>query len=329
MKAVRVRKEKAEELRIFAEKIGAKDRSRLIKSYGDFVEIPILEGYENFFEGYEIVEQREAIWNPKKDFLETISKIVPKEKQKFLPKSYKVIGDLAIVKLSEEIAEFKEKIGEAILESNPRLRAVWREISKEGMMRRPKLELLAGNGSETVHLENGCHFKLDVTKVMFSLGNHYERHRVAMECENETVVDMFAGIGYFSIPIAKKAEKVYSIEINYDAYRFLLENAKLNNVKLIPILGDSMFVTPEGVADRVVMGHIFCQDFLHTAIKALDRFGIIHYHEAVPTKILWRPTLRVEKACKEMGKKCKILNFRKVKNYAPNVVHVVVDAFVY
>ncbi len=329
MKAVRVKKERAEELRIIAEKIGAKDKRRLIKSFGEFVEIPILDGYEEFFKGYEIVEQREVLLNPRRDFLDILSQIVPKDKQKFLPKSYKVIGDLAIVKLSEEIVEFKEKIGEAILESNPRLRAVWREISKEGMMRKPKLELLAGKGSETIHVENGCYFKLDITKVMFSLGNQYERHRVAMECEDETIVDMFAGIGYFSIPIAKRAEKVYSIEINYDSYRYLLENAKMNNVKLIPILGDSMFVTPEGVADRVVMGHIFCNDFLPIAIKALDRSGIIHYHEAVPTKVLWRPRIRVEKACREMGKKCKILNFRRVKNYAPKVAHVVVDALVY
>ncbi|MFN3383469.1 MAG: class I SAM-dependent methyltransferase [Archaeoglobaceae archaeon] len=329
MKAVRVNKEKAEELRIIAEKIGAKDKRRLIKSCGDFVEIPILDGYEDFFKDYEIVEQREALLNPKRDFLEILSQIVPKEKQKFLPRSYKVIGDLAIVKIDEKVADFKERIGGAILESNPRLKAVWRDVSRGGMIRKPKLELLAGEGSETLHVENGCYFKLDITKVMFSLGNQYERHRVAKECEDEAVVDMFAGIGYFSIPIAKRAEKVYSIEINYDAYRYLLENAKLNNVKLIPILGDSMFVTPEGVADRIVMGHIFCQDFLHTAIKALDRSGIIHYHEAVPSKILWRPTLRVEKACREMGKKCKILNFRRVKNYAPKVVHVVVDAFVY
>lgn len=329
MKAVRVRKEKAEELRKLVEKIGAKDRSRLIKNVGEFVEIPILENYEKFFENYEIVEQEEIFWNPKKDFLAKISEVVPKEKQRYLPRSYKVIGDLAIVKFSDEVAEFGKKIGEAILNSNPRLRAVWRDVSKEGMIRKPRLELLAGEGSETIHVENGCYFKVDVTKVMFSLGNHYERHRVAKECDGEVVVDMFAGIGYFSIPIAKRAEKVYSIEINSDAYRFLLENSKLNNVKLIPILGDSMFVTPEGVADRVIMGHIFCADFLNVAIKALEKCGVIHYHEAVPTKIIWRPVLRIEKACREMGKKCKILSFRKVKNYAPKVVHVVVDAFVF
>jgi len=246
------------------------------------------------------------------------------------PRGYKVIGDIAIVKFGDEIADFGKKIGETILELNKRLKAVWREISKEGMIRKPKMELLAGKGSETVHVENGCLFKLDITKVMFSLGNQFERQRIAKECDGEVVVDMFAGIGYFSIPCAKRAEKVYSIEINPEAFKYLLENRKLNGVRnMIPILGDSMFVTPEAIADRVIMGHLFCSEFLPTAIRAIERSGIIHYHESVPEKIIWRPVLRVEKACKELGRKCKVLNVRKVKNYAPGVVHVVVDALVY
>ncbi|MEM4156242.1 MAG: class I SAM-dependent methyltransferase family protein, partial [Archaeoglobaceae archaeon] len=65
------------------------------------------------------------------------------------------------------------------------------------------------------------------------------------------------------------------------------------------------------------------------AIKALDRRGIIHYHESTPLKVLERPLMRVQKASRIMGKNCKILNFHKVKNYSPGVVHVVVDALVY
>ncbi|MEM4524390.1 MAG: class I SAM-dependent methyltransferase family protein, partial [Archaeoglobaceae archaeon] len=278
MKAVRVRKEDAEAVRRYAEKIGAKDRSRLIKFDGEFVEIPILDCYEEKFKDYEIVEQKDPIFNPKKDFFEVIRNLIPEEKLKFAPRGYKIIGDLAIVKFGDEIAEYSNKIGETILNLNPRLKAVWREIGKEGMMRKPKMQLIAGNGSETIHVENGCIFKLDITKVMFSLGNQYERHRIAKECEGEIVVDMFAGIGYFSIPCAKKAEKVYSIEINPEAYEYLLENINLNRTRnVIPVLGDSMFITPERIADRVIMGHIFCMEFLPAAIRALDRSGIIHY----------------------------------------------------
>lgn len=330
MKAVRVRREIAEEVRKLAEKIGAKDKNRYIKTVGDFVEIPILDGFERYFENFEIIEQSFAVENPRKRFLELVANKIPKEFHQHIPNSYKIVGDIAIVKLREEVQSYAKEIANAILASNPRLKSVWRDLGKEGMIRKPKLELLAGEGSETVHVENGCFFKLDVTKTMFSLGNQHERQRVAKEAEGETVVDMFAGIGYFTVPIAKRAEKVYAIEINPEAYRYLLENIRLNKLKnVLPVLGDSLRLAPEGVADRVVMGHIFCHDFLEVAIKALDGKGILHYHESTPLKVLHRPIMRVQKACRSLGKDCKILNFRKVKNYSPGVVHVVVDAFVY
>ncbi|MEM2176266.1 MAG: class I SAM-dependent methyltransferase family protein [Archaeoglobaceae archaeon] len=330
MKAVRVKKEIAEEVRKFAEKIGAKDKRRLIRSHGDYVEIPILPGYEEFFKEFEIVEVA-LPENPRKNLTELLKDILPKEKLAFAPKSYKIVGDIAIVKFGDEVAEYGKLIGATILKQNPRLKSVWRDKGKEGMIRKPYFELLAGEGSETVHVENGFFFKLDVTKVMFSLGNQYERMRIAQEvASDEIVVDMFAGIGYFSIPIAKRAKKVYAIEINPESYRYLVENMELNKLKnIIPVLGDSMFVTPERIADRVVMGHIFCTDFLPTAIRAIAEDGFLHYHESVPEKIIWRAAKRVEKACGEVGRKCKILKVRRVKNYAPGVVHVVVDAFVH
>jgi tRNA wybutosine-synthesizing protein 2 len=168
---------------------------------------------------------------------------------------------------------------------------------------------------------------------MFSPGNLAERTRMGrIVKDGEIVVDMFAGIGYFSIPMAvhSNPKRVYSIEINPDSYAYLLENIKLNNAdRIVPILGDSMHMTPEGVADRVIMGHIRCHDFLPVAIAALRDEGIIHYHESTPEAVLERPIERVKKAAEMMGKRVKILEFRKVKNYSPGVLHVVVDALIY
>ncbi len=333
MKAVRVPKQHAEKVRRFAERKGVKDKNRLIVQRGNFVEIPIIDGSEHLFEGYEIIEQEEPVFVKRKDLKSVLAPKLPKELRELIPRSYKIIGDIILVKIPEELEDYKRLIGETLLELHPRCKAVWRDLGKSGMLRKPKVELLAGSGSETIHRENGCLFKLDITKVMFSPGNQAERMRMARIVQDgEVVVDMFAGIGYFSIPIAvhSNAAKIYSIEINPDAYHYLLENIKLNGVRNIsPILGDSMVVTPEGVADRVIMGHIFCHEFLPVAIRALNGKGIIHYHESTPEAVLDRPIKRVEKACSEAGKKCKILNFRKVKNYSPGVYHVVVDAYVY
>ncbi|AIG98964.1 MULTISPECIES: class I SAM-dependent methyltransferase family protein [Archaeoglobus] len=329
MKAVRVPKSEAEQVRRLAEKLGVKDKSRRITATGDYVEIPIIDSAESFFKGYTIVEQDNPVFSRKRSLREILRGKVPEE---LIPTNYKVIGDIVVVKLDERAREYAKVIGEALMQINP-CKAVWCDYGRYGMKRKPRMELIAGEGSVTEHRENGCRFRIDVAKVMFSLGNQAERMRIARLVEDgEVVVDMFAGIGYFSIPIAvhSKARRIYSIEINPESYKLLLENIKLNDVgNIVPILGDSQFVTPEGVADRVVMGHIYCHDYLHTAIRALKERGVVHYHEATPEAVIDRPVRRVEKACRKMGKKCRILGFKKVKNYSPGVYHVVVDAEVY
>ncbi len=328
MKAIRVPKEKAEEVRKVAERSSAKDKRRLVVCRGDYVEIPIYDGFEHLF-SYEIVEQENPVFAKSKDLFGILKKRIPENLHNLIPRRYKIIGDLILVKIAEELENYKSLIGETLLEIHPHCKAVWRDMGKKGMLRRPEVELIAGEGSETVHRENGCLFKLDVTKVMFSPGNLAERMRMAKLGKGEVVIDMFAGIGYFSIPMCvhSRPEKVYSIEINPDSYKFLLENIKLNHVdRIVPILGDSMFVIPENIeVDRVIMGHIRCHEFIPAAIRAL-REGIIHYHESVPEAVINRPVERIKRAARDEGREVKILNFRKVKNYSPGVIHVVVDA---
>ncbi|AEA47800.1 class I SAM-dependent methyltransferase [Archaeoglobus veneficus] len=333
MKAVRVPKEKAEEIRRLAERSGAKDKNRLVVCRGEYVEIPIYDGFEDLFTGYEIIEQQNPVFAKSKDLFEILSRKIPEDLHEYIPRRYKIIGDIILIKITDELRDYRQLIGKTLLQIHPHCRAVWQDYGKKGMLRRPRVELIAGDGSETIHRENGCLFKLDVTKVMFSPGNQAERMRMARIVEDgEVVVDMFAGIGYFSIPMSvhSRPKKVYSIEINPDSYGFLLENIRLNQVsRIVPILGDSMYVTPEGIADRVVMGHINCHEFIPVAIRALKGEGTIHYHEAVPEAVINRPVERIKKAAEREGKEVKILKFRKVKNYSPGVIHVVVDAYVY
>ncbi len=325
MKALKVKKHEAEEIRKLAEKIGAKDKERRIRAEGDYVIIPIKDGFEDRFD-VEVIEDKSPIFREKKSFREIIEEI-----SGYYPRyaDMKIIGDICVIKLPDELLKFKYKIARRILRSY-KVKAVWLDKGKIGMLRKPNMELLAGNGSETLHVENKCKFKLDITKVMFSLGNQFEKMRIArLVKENEIVLDMFAGIGYFSIPIAKHsdAKRIYSIEINPDSYRFLLENIRLNKVNnIVPILGDSKFVSPENFADRVIMGHLFADDFIAVAIRSIRDEGFIHYHEATPVKIIDRAVKRIKLCAEKIGAKAEIVNFRKVKNYAPNVIHVVVDA---
>ena len=199
-----------------------------------------------------------------------------------------------------------------------------------GTKREPVIKLLYGEDTETINKENGCLFKLDLSKVMWSKGNNNERIRIAKLVEdNETVIDMFAGIGYFSIPIGvhSNAKHVYSIEINPNSFHYLKENIKLNKINNItPLLGDCMGITPEYSADRIIMGYVkTTHHYLKVAIDSLNKGGVIHYHETVPEKLMdTRPINRIKEVAGDRS--VEFLKLNKVKKYSPGVFHVVCDA---
>lgn len=238
----------------------------------------------------------------------------------------KVIGDILVVKNDVENPE-------SFLEL-PGVNRVVKLGRIKGLKREPEVDVLLGEGTETIHRENYCLFKLDVSKIMWSKGNTTERKRMAeLVKEGETVVDLFAGIGYFSIPIAvhSQAEKIYSVEINPTAYNYLCQNITLNNVtgKIEPLFGNCRDLAPIGVADRVLMGYIGnTHHYLDVALEALkDEGGVIHYHESVPDKIKSiRPINRIKEAAGD-DFEVKILKERIIKKYSPGVYHVVVDAW--
>jgi tRNA wybutosine-synthesizing protein 2 len=224
------------------------------------------------------------------------------------------------------------EIGEILLQLRGIRTVAVRTGAITGRERRPKIRVVAGESqTETVHREYGCKFKLDVALVMFARGNIYERGRVAkLVRPGEVVVDMFAGVGQFTLPIAKnvKPKMVYAIELNPVAFGYLEENVKLNRVGHVvkPLLGDCAKVAPRGVADRVIMGILHVTHrYLSLAFEVLKPGGgMIHYHESVPSKIGFRrPVNRVQKAAG--GRGIRVLKARVVKRYSPGVNHVVID----
>ena len=198
-----------------------------------------------------------------------------------------------------------------------------------GTKREPVIKLLYGDDTETINKENGCLFKLDLKKVMWSKGNNNERIRIAKLVEdNETVIDMFAGIGYFSIPIGvhSNAKQIYSIEINPNSFHYLKENIKLNKISNItPLLGDCINITPDYKADRIIMGYVkTTHHYLKVAIDSLNKGGVIHYHETVPEKLMdIRPINRIKELAGD--RQVEFLKLNKVKKYSPGVFHVVCD----
>ncbi|WP_455645320.1 class I SAM-dependent methyltransferase [Methanosphaera sp.] len=236
----------------------------------------------------------------------------------------KLIGDILVVKKEPDNLEELIKF--------PYINRVVKLGQIHGQKREPDVEMIYGEGTETIHKENYCKFKIDVAKVMWSKGNTGERQRMStLPDSDETIIDMFAGIGYFTIPMAvhSKPKKIYAIEINPVSHNFLCENIKLNKVEDIvePILGDCGLQEFDHVADRIMMGYIgTTHHYLDSAMSYLKEGGIIHYHESTPEPILFtRPVERVQKAAAKQGREIEVLNKRSIKKYSPGVYHTVVD----
>lgn len=237
---------------------------------------------------------------------------------------YKKIGDILILDSNYQNDDFEE------LSERHHVKTIMKIDHIQGTKREPVYKVLYGEETETINKENGCLFKLDLSKVMWSKGNNNERLRIAKLVEDgETVIDMFAGIGYFSIPIGvhANAREVIAIEINPNSYRFLCENIELNKVgNITPILGDCKIETPKYKADRIIMGYVkTTHHYLKVAIDSLNEGGILHYHETVPEKLIeTRPLERI--ISNAGGRDVELLKINKIKKYSPGVEHVVIDA---
>ena len=240
---------------------------------------------------------------------------------------YKKIGDILIIDNNYPDNDFENLAG------RHNVKTVMMIDHIQGTKREPVYKILYGSETETINKENGCLFKLDLAKVMWSKGNNNERLRIAkLVGDGERVIDMFAGIGYFSIPIGvhANASEVISIEINPNSYNFLCENIKLNKLNNItPVLGDCRQVTPKYAADRIIMGYVkTTHHYLGVAINSLNEGGVLHYHETVPEKLM--ETRPIERIISEAnGREVELLKINKIKKYAPGVEHVVVDARIY
>ncbi len=248
-----------------------------------------------------------------------------------IPRHWEKIGDVLLLPPFENYEKYGETVGAAFSQvMGVKTVAIYHGV--EGELRIPRIEVIYGEDTETVHIENGIKYALDVSRVMFSSGNVEERIRMSrVDAEGEVIVDMFAGIGYFSLPLAKYggASKIYACEKNPVAFHYLLKNIRINGVSsIVPLFGDNRKNAPKNIADRVILGYVHTEKFLDTGIEALkDEGGVIHYHDTFTTEErAWKPEKIVEEHASRYGFEVKIMFKRTVKSYAPHIWHVVVDA---
>lgn len=260
---------------------------------------------------------------------------------KLLYKSYDIVGDIAVIRLPQSLKQRGEMIARAIMQTHKRVKSVWRQVSPvSGDFRLRELEWVAGERkTETVHKEHGCLFKVNLGKCYFSPRLTYERTRITQHVQlGEVVVNMFAGVGSYSIVIARhsEAKKIYSIDINPIAVRYMQENVKLNKVegRVVPVQGDAKKVVEErlrNIADRIIMPlPERAYEYLDCSTQSLKQTGgWIHYYDFEHAKKNENP---VEKIESKVSEKLQMLSVdfnvpfgRIVRMTGPNWYQVVLD----
>jgi tRNA wybutosine-synthesizing protein 2 len=233
-------------------------------------------------------------------------------------RGYYMIGDVAVIHGEKPApAEVDTIVGFR----NPR-GVLWLE-SLQDIMRTPHTEILFGTVDEVRHRENGYTFILDPRKVMFSQGNREEKMRIADLIRagpgNERVADMFAGIGYFSIPAAGAGARVHAMEINPVAFGYLERNIRENALadRIDAELGDCRGLL-DGTYDRILMGHFDAIAMLGDALRHVKTGSILHLHSIGPEEDRIRATL-------ESAGFSATIQVHKVKKYRPHAWHVVQD----
>ena len=253
-----------------------------------------------------------------------------------MPSGYQRLGSVLVLRLPHALRSYDSLLGEAWREELGVRTVLVRSGPIEGELRRPRTDRIAGTVTETEVVEHGVRWTFDAASIMFAAGNRTERLRAGrLVRPGETVADLFAGIGYFAVPVARSSRSVHvlAVEKNPVAYRYLVRNAALNDVadRLEAVEGDNRVVDlPLRSFDRVFLG------YLPTALpwvgRAVDLLrpggGWIHVHTVedardAPSSAASSVNALVRSAGARLAEPSRA---REVKPYGPGRTHVVVDA---
>ena len=263
------------------------------------------------------------------------SVLSPQESEELIS-AFDQIGSIIIVRIPDSLLPKKKLIGETLLNEVKIVKSVFYQSSPvEGDFRTRNLEILAGEDkTETEYKEFGCRFVVDVANAFFSPRLSTERERIAnLIQDGETMVNMFAGVGMFSIMAAKKKKcTVYSLDINPVASSLCERNIALNKLagKVISINGDTSKIIQEqlkDVSDRTLMLLPERSDeFLQSAIDTTKNGGVIHYYSHIHADKKSDAGKLSEKHYLEVSPiKSEILTSKIVRPVGPRYYQTVVD----
>lgn len=294
--------------------LGAIDKNLKIKQDGEDLLIPVLRYVEGFGElskdDFEIVQKEEPLAG--------------------VVGAYEILGDIAIIDQHESDAQ---EMADVLIKSRKIRTVLQAESPIEGEYRTRKFSFLAGERrTETIYKENGCRYLVDIAMVYFTPRLATERMRIANKVKDgEKVVDMFAGVGPFSILIAKKfpSSQVIAIDKNPVAIKYLRENVRLNKVKNVEVREGDAREEVRGIldADRIIMNLPHSSiEFLDAAFGIIKKGGVIHLYAIAHEDDLFEGILeKIGNIAQRSGFRVVPLDRRSVRPYAPYQCNICID----
>lgn len=335
---------------------GIYDRTRKVRDHGCGENaIPITEVPAEDLHGSVIVDANPAYRHRDLDSILAAAGWTEKQRE-HVPRSWHRIGSVCLVRMPTGCHD-ETGLARALMRLHTEIDTVlaFDGVATEGragVVRKPQTRhVLGATDTETTHTEADITYVLDPASVLFSPGNHAERQHMGslierQRSENPTrtdhVFDMFAGIGYFTLPMAAAGAHVTATEVNPVAFRYLLEGAKLNGVtdRIHAYRCDCRDIAENVDVDRVVMGyygfapedspenHRDCDGttYLDVALEAITHGGTIHFHDLVSESDGWqRRWGQIDAIASRAGWVVELVDRRVVKSYSPGVDHVVFD----
>lgn len=258
-----------------------------------------------------------------------------KKQLSLVPRSYDLVGSIAIIEIPDGLVKKEKLIAETLLGLHKQIQTVVKKVGMhKGELRLQKVKILAGKRTkETICVESKARLKINIEKVYFSVRLSTERLRIAKQIKKgESVLVMFSGCAPYPCVFAKntKAKEICGIELNKEGHKYGLENVNLNKIKNVTLLkGDVRKVVPKlkKKFDRIVMPlPRDASDFLNVALSVIKKGGVIHLYDFVEEKDFPQTTkAKIKKACTSAKKKCRILKATKCGSYAPGRFRVCVD----
>lgn len=286
------------------------------------------------------------------EWMEEVGQSVTEEHAYGLPSKWEALGDLIVIPLEAFANEaWVEALGAA---TKAQTNQLWASVAQalggsrlarqdhisDDELRSPRIEMLAGESTWVEFSDYGVHFGFDASKVMFSSGNVTERHRIgSIDMKGETVVDAYAGAGYYTLPmlVRSQAVRVHACEMNPASIEGLRWAASKNGVgaRLTVHEGDNQTTMPglAGVADRCHLGLLPSSEAVwqHALACLKPSGGWLHIHMNVEKEKVqaWSDETvhALKQFAQDSGRNWSIeaKHIERVKSYSPGVLHVVLD----